>query len=71
MESIDHLFIHCHVASFIWRYFLTACGVSCCFSGSAAMLFEAWRHSYQFRTVAAEKADIFHFCWVAKTKCNT
>lgn len=43
MESIDHLFIHCHVASSIWRYFLNKCGVSWCFPGSLAMLSEAWR----------------------------
>lgn len=43
MESIDHLFIHCGVASSIWRYFLNECGVSWCFPGSLAMLFEAWR----------------------------
>lgn len=38
MESIDHLFIHCGVASSIWRYFLNECGVSWCFPGSLAML---------------------------------
>ena len=43
METLDHLFIHCHVASFIWRYFLKACSVSWCFLGFVAVLFEAWK----------------------------
>ena len=37
--SVDHLSIHCHVISFIWRYFLKACGVSWCLPGSIAAFF--------------------------------
>ena len=48
MESIDHLFIHCDVATSIWSYFLKECGVSWCFSGSLAEAFEAWRGAPMF-----------------------
>ena len=43
MESIDHLFIRCDVATSIWSYFLKECGVSWCFPGSLTETFEAWR----------------------------
>ena len=42
-ESIDHLFIQCHVASFIWVYFLNVSGVSWCLPRSLPILFEAWK----------------------------
>lgn len=40
-ESIDHLFVHCDVASSIWEHLLKLCGVDWCVLGSLAELFEA------------------------------
>lgn len=34
IESIDHLFIHCNVASAVWGHFLKECGVVWCLPGS-------------------------------------
>ena len=43
METIDHLFLHCNVALFIWSFFLKRCGVSWRLPGSLEMAFVAWR----------------------------
>ena len=51
MESVDHLFLHCHVASFIWRYFLKEYGVSWCFLGSEAVFFRLGRGRHWLETV--------------------
>ena len=45
MELIDHLFIHCGVASSIWGFFLKQCAVSWCFLGSLLMVLEDWRRA--------------------------
>ena len=42
-ESIDHWFIHCDTASFIWGYLLKVSGVSRCLSGTLPILFQGWK----------------------------
>ena len=41
-ETADLLLIHCHVASFLWCWILSAFGISWVFSGSVADLLFSW-----------------------------
>ena len=51
MESVNHLFLHWHIASFIWRYLLKACGVNRSFPGSVVVFFRLGRGCLWLETV--------------------
>ena len=42
-ETINHLFLHCDFAAFIWKHFLKVCGISWCLPSSLVDIVEGWR----------------------------
>lgn len=44
-ESVDHIFLHLGLASYIWGYFFKKCNVAWCTPISLGELTEAWRGS--------------------------
>ena len=44
-ESVDHIFLQCWLALYIWGYFFKKCTVAWCAPKSLSKLMEAWRGS--------------------------
>eukprot|EP00268_Persea_americana_P020120 TRINITY_DN20367_c1_g2_i4.p1 TRINITY_DN20367_c1_g2~~TRINITY_DN20367_c1_g2_i4.p1 ORF type:complete len:133 (-),score=8.04 TRINITY_DN20367_c1_g2_i4:211-609(-) len=44
-ESVDYIFLHCGLASYIWEYFFKKSNVAWCTPMSLGKLMEAWRGS--------------------------
>ena len=42
-ETINHLFLHCDFAAFIWKHFLKVRGISWCLPSSLVDMVEAWQ----------------------------